>query len=124
MSDARIIGSKSPVSQLVTVLRPLMANRELGTTQVLVGHVMLQERLFMVLQDLQALNTEDQVKCYPMHIESTYKVLQTLVQITVLDEINLRYLRIHLAIVVDELQDGQGFCVLVAGLRIVIHLAA
>lgn len=58
MFDAGIIRSKGTVTQCIAILRPLMANGELGTTHILIGHVMLEERLLVVLQDLQALKTE------------------------------------------------------------------
>lgn len=48
-------------------------------------------------------------------------MFEALVQVTVLDKVDLRYLSIHFALVIDELQDGQFICVLVTSLSIVLH---
>lgn len=96
--------TKSAVSLCVAVLRLIVANPEIRATWVLIGHVVVEEGLLVILQDLQT------------------EMLETLVQIAVLNEVNQRDLWVHLAIVVDELQNGQLIRVLVAGLGIVIHL--
>lgn len=89
MFDIFVCLSKGTISARVTVLSLVVANPELWATRVLVGHVMLQECLFVVFQDLQALKEESFIGfVQPESHRSTYKVLQGLVQVTVLDEVN------------------------------------
>lgn len=50
-----IVIPKSSVSVGVTILCLVVANVEFWAAQILIGHVLLKERLFVIFKDLQAL---------------------------------------------------------------------
>lgn len=50
-----IVIPKSSVSVGVTILRLVVANVEFWAAQILIGHVLLKKRLFVIFKDLQAL---------------------------------------------------------------------
>lgn len=72
MSDVLFGVSKGTVSFRVTVLRLLVANKEFWATGILIRHVLLQECILVVFQDLQALQRDLVNNCFPFNIIIIY----------------------------------------------------